>query len=92
MNGIQLARGVSAAGGLWSLSSLARTCRVARQTTTQWVRRHSDFPRPAARVGKSSLWAGEDVLDWLERTERYYSALQLADAVHSARMQRVPRS
>lgn len=61
---------VAKMGGLWSPSQLGHTCgsRVRHDAT------HRTFPEAVWEVGRTRLYAGWDVVDWLLSQERWTEA------------------
>ena len=80
LNGIQIFRAIQAAGGLWTMAQVAKAIDRSRMTIWHMAQR-DDFPPPVCVVGPNALWAGEDILDWLEGTERYDAAQRFSEAI-----------
>lgn len=53
-----------------SMPEIAELARVQRPVISTWMRRHADFPRPAAVSGRRRLYDGRHVADWLVSTGR----------------------
>lgn len=70
LNPQEFRRFIARMGGLWSGAMLARVCgkRIRRALD------HEDFPQAVWEVGRTRLYAGWDVRDWLLARERWYEA------------------
>jgi predicted DNA-binding transcriptional regulator AlpA len=84
LNGAQLHRAVMASGGLWTVAQIAKATACSRMTI--WHQSNGeDFPSPVTTVGPNAFFAGEEVLDYFERHERYYAAQRFAEAITQVR-------
>jgi hypothetical protein len=73
LNAIQLRRLIIASGGLWSRSMLSVTVEC-------YIGTIKSAPKPVLPA-PIYYYAGNDWVDWFERTERYGRAQKLADSI-----------
>lgn len=66
-------RFIARMGGLWSHAMLMRVCGAGLKRVTN----SDDFPTSVWEVGRTRLYAGWDVRDWLLSKERWYEATVL---------------
>jgi transposase len=90
VSGITVARAVEKAGGLWTQRGIARQVGVHPATVYRWEQRFKDrgFPRPVLAVGGGTdrLWAGEDIIDWMESRGKWYAAQKMVEGVAAERL------
>lgn len=61
---------LSQSGALVSRGDIARIAAVDAETVGQWVRRHEDFPTPAARTAGGDIYWRAQIEAWLRETGR----------------------
>lgn len=61
---------LSQSGALVSRGDIAHIAGVDAETVSQWVRRHGDFPTPAARTAGGDIYWRAQIEDWLRATGR----------------------
>jgi hypothetical protein len=79
LNAIQLKRLIVASGGLWPRAMIAKTVECYIGTLKIWCR-DKGAPKPVI-AAPIYFYAGNDWVEWFERTERYGRAQKLADAI-----------
>ena len=89
LTGIQLRRAIEKAGGLFGSKTIAEVIGVNPGTVRDW-RQKGTFPAPAIERHRSDggfMWAGVDVIDWLDKHERWEAARRMALASHKQVME-----
>lgn len=86
LSGVQIRRSVEAAGGLWTQHDIRR---ITGYSTT-WIdllTNRLDFAKPVTYLKihgrEEAVFAGEDVVDFFEATERWSAAEKMYEAVQT---------
>ena len=71
LSAVQVRRAHIAAGGVWTLAKVASIVGIERDAVYKW----RDRPEPIEQLADNLiLYAGEDILDWLEQIGKWYAA------------------
>lgn len=92
LSGVQMNRVIYNAGGLWSLAGFAKVCGYSHKYLSK-LRRDpkSGWPIPATEIHVRyspdiPLYTGEDLLAWLEATDRWHGAEQFYVAIQEHKL------